>query len=223
EGAAIFALDRKTGKKLWETPRPDSHTGYGTPILWSHDGAAEIVVAGSLSLKGYDPANGEERWLIRGLPPVSCTTPVVGDGLLFFAGWSPGKADAPFPTWENLLSQMDKNGDGRISSEEFAWGPAVFRSIDTDKNLFIDAAEWNAFTAIATKGENVLVAVKPGGAGDATATHSAWKATRGLPYVSSPLYYNGKVYIVKDGGMLSCFNAQTGEAIFTQERIPDAA
>src|SRR5208283_1087897 len=47
EGAAIFALDRKTGKKLWETPRPDSRTGYGTPILWSHDGAAEIVVAGS--------------------------------------------------------------------------------------------------------------------------------------------------------------------------------
>jgi outer membrane protein assembly factor BamB len=49
----------------------------------------------------------------------ACTTPVVGDGLLFFAAWSNGKADSPWPTWEKFLEKYDKNKDGVISLDEF--------------------------------------------------------------------------------------------------------
>jgi len=223
EGPALLAFDRKTGKKLWETPRPDSPTSYSTPIPWNHDGLTDLVVAGPFSLTAYDAATGSERWLVRGLPSATCTTPVVGDGLLYFAGWSPGKADAPIPTWESRLAEWDKNGDGVLTIDEFGWGPTVFRSGDTNKNGKLEAAEWNAFLEYSKKGENVLLAVKPGGRGDVTATHVAWKATRGLPYVASPLYYGGRVYLVKDGGMVSCFQASSGEPVYVQERIPDAA
>ena len=68
-------------------------------------------------------------------------------------------------------------------------------------------------------GENQLLAIKPGGSGDVTDTHVVWKATRGLPYVPSPMYADGRVYLVKDGGLASCFEATTGKVIYQQERL----
>jgi outer membrane protein assembly factor BamB len=69
------------------------------------------------------------------------------------------------------------------------------------------------------KGKNVLVAVKPGGKGELTESQVAWKQTRGLPYVPSPLYYRGRVYLIRDGGLMSSFDARTGQPHFQQERI----
>jgi outer membrane protein assembly factor BamB len=45
------------------------------------------------------------------------------------------------------------------------------------------------------------------------------KQTRGLPYVPSPLFYRGRVYLVKDGGLVSSHDAKTGKAHYLQERI----
>ena len=52
-----------------------------------------------------------------------------------------------------------------------------------------------------------------------SASNVAWKQTRGLPYVPSPLYYRGHVYLVKDGGMVSCYDAKTGAPAYQQERL----
>jgi len=68
----------------------------------------------------------------------------------------------------------------------------------------------------------VLVAVKPGCKGQVEDAQIAWKATKGLPYVSSPLFYKGRIYLMKDGGIVSCFDAKTGDSIWQQERIPVA-
>ena len=65
----------------------------------------------------------------------------------------------------------------------------------------------------------MLLAVKPGGKGELSTNYVAWKQTRGLPYVPSPLHYRGRVYLVKDGGMVSSFNARTGQVHYQQERI----
>jgi outer membrane protein assembly factor BamB len=222
-GAAVIALELKTGRKLWETARPDSPTSYSTAICWERDGSREVIVAGALALKAYDLLTGSERWQVRGIPPAPCTTPVLGESMLFFAGWGPGKSDAPLPTWESRLAEWDKDQDGVLTVEEFGWGPAMFRSGDTNEDGKLEAGEWNALLSFAQKGENVLLAVKPGGQGDVTETHVAWKATRGLPYVPSPVYYDGRVYMVKDGGLISSFDARTGEPAYVQERIPDAA
>jgi outer membrane protein assembly factor BamB len=223
DDAAIFALDRKTGKKLWQTARPDSPTSYSTAILWEQDGVTEVIVAGAVALKAYDLATGGERWTVRGIPPTTCTTPVLGDGMLFFAGWGPGKSDAPFPAWESRVAEWDKDQDGMLSAEEFGWGATMFRSCDANADGKMVEAEWNAVLDFVRRGENVLLAIKPGGRGDVTETHVAWKATRGLPYVPSPVYFEGRVYIVKDGGLLSSFNARDGEPAYVQERIPAAA
>src|SRR5204863_10166936 len=44
----------------------------------------------------------------------------------------------------------------------------------------------------------------------------------GLPYVPSPLFYDGRVYIIRDGGMMSSFDVKTGKAFYLQERLEAA-
>jgi outer membrane protein assembly factor BamB len=217
--SSLLAVRLRDGQKVWETARNDAPTSYGTPIFVDHDGTEEVVVAGSLFLKGYDLKTGAQRWMVRGLPSFTCTTPVVGDGLIFCAGWSPGKSDSPWPSWESVLEKQDKNGDGVITLDEFKDGAVWFKSQDIDGNGKLDREDWDTIGGLMKRGENVLLAVKPGGRGDVTDTHVAWKFQRGLPYVPSPLYYDKRLYLVKDGGMLSCFDAVTGTPFYTQERL----
>src|SRR5438552_1410464 len=91
---------------------------------------------------------------------------------------------------------MDLNHDGKITKDD-----------------------WDILMARMAKAENVMVAVKPGGQGDISQTHVAWKFNRGLPYVASQLFYQGRIYLIRDGGMMSSFDAKTGKPFYTQERL----
>ena len=42
------------------------------------------------------------------------------------------------------------------------------------------------------------LAIRPGGAGDVTNTHIAWKSPKGSPFVPSPLVYREQLYMVND-------------------------
>jgi outer membrane protein assembly factor BamB len=98
-------------------------------------------------------------------------------------------------------------------------GPAWFKAQDIDGNGKLEKSDWDTIGGLMKRGENVLLAVKPGGHGDITDTHVAWKFTRGLPYVPSALFYDGRVYLVRDGGMMSCLDAKTGKPYYAQERL----
>jgi outer membrane protein assembly factor BamB len=220
EGSSVFAVDLRTGKTAWETARPDAHGSFGTPILWRNNGIDEVITPGSLRLKGYALTTGLEDWVVQGTASFACTTPVAGDGLLYFAAWSNGKADSPWPSWEKFLEAFDKNKDGVIVLDKL--DPTMrdyMRGLDLNRDGKIDKAEYDAIQAISAKGENLLVAVNPGGRGDITQSHVAWKFNRGLPYVSSPLFYDGRIYLIKTGGMLSSVDAKTGTPYYTQERL----
>jgi len=220
EASSLLALDLQTGKIVWETPRPDSYGGFGTPIAWKNDDVEEVVVPGSLRLKGYALKTGKEDWMVEGVSAFACTTPVAGAGMLYFAAWSDGKADDPWPTWEKFLEKHDKNKDGVVTLDEFDDASRdYYRGLDLNRDGKIDKADWDQLTTALAKGENLLVAVKPGGRGNISRTHVAWKATRGLPYVASPLLYNGRIYCIKNGGMLSSFDASSGKPYYMQERL----
>jgi outer membrane protein assembly factor BamB len=213
-----MAFDLQSGKKLWETARRESPTSYSTPVVWQKDTRADIIVAGALFMHGYDAATGSLRWTARGLPSYTCGSPVVVDDFIFFCGWSPGKSDSPWPSWTATLQRMDKDNNGSISREEF--GDATwFKTQDLDSDGAITQKDWTAIESLMARGENTALAIKTGGEGDITETHIAWKFNRGLPYVPSILHYDGRVYYVKDGGMITSLDAKSGEPIYTQERI----
>ncbi len=221
--SSLLALDLRTGEKIWETPRPEAHGSFGSPILWRNNEVDEVITPGSLRLKGYALSTGAEDWQVQGTASFACTTPVVGDGVLYFGAWSNGKSDAPWPPWEQFLAKYDTSKHGFISLDDM--NPVMrdyMRGLDLNNDGKIDKAEWDSIQDNAAKGENLLVAVKPGGHGDITQSHVAWKFTRGLPYVSSPVYYDGRIYLIKTGGMLSSVDAKTGTAYYTQERLEAA-
>jgi outer membrane protein assembly factor BamB len=49
-----------------------------------------------------------------------------------------------------------------------------------------------------------------------------WSHTRGLSYSASPVISDNKIYVVTDSGMVSAFNATTGEPYYSQVRLPQA-
>ena len=218
---SLLAVDLKTGKKVWETARPDVSQSFGTPIFWKNKGVNEVVMSGSFKMKAYDLKTGAEHWSLAGMPSFTCTTPVVGDDLLFFAGWSPGKEPGTFPDFAGMARQFDKNGDGAITPDEVKGTPfeGFLKGMDFNRDGKVTAEDLESMKANMAKGENVLIALKPGGKGVLNESQVAWKQTRGLPYVPSALYYNGRVYLVRDGGMVSSFDAKTGRPYYQQERI----
>ena len=66
-----------------------------------------------------------------------------------------------------------------------------------------------------------LMAIKLGKQGDLTGSDAiVWSHTRGVPYTASPVLYDNKLYVVTDNGMVSAFNATTGEPYYAQTRLP---
>lgn len=63
-----------------------------------------------------------------------------------------------------------------------------------------------------------VLAIRIGGAGDVTESHVAWKTTRGAPNTPSMLVVGELLYMVSDGGIMSCLDAKTGAEIW-QERL----
>jgi outer membrane protein assembly factor BamB len=220
----LMAVDRHTGRTVWKTARPESRRGFSTPYLWRHDGVEEIVVTGTVWLKAYDLKDGHERWKMRGLARVANASPASGDGLLFASSWNIGadpRDHLSLPSWSAFTAERDRDKSGKLTKDEFPAGPFLdrFTQIDLDKDGFVTLEEWRISEEIFTKAENAFFAVRPGGRGDITETHLAWKQTRGLPYVPSPLYYDGRVYVVKNGGMVSCYEAKTGRTLYQEERL----
>jgi outer membrane protein assembly factor BamB len=94
-----------------------------------------------------------------------------------------------------------------------------FENNDTNKDGKITREEWDANIKLMTAGKNVAFALKAGGSGDVTGTHLLWKKKKGLPYVSSALVYRGQYVMIKDGGLVTAYDAKTGNPVYVQERV----
>ena len=221
--AKILAIDLTTGKLKWEKKRI-SPLSYGTPVVWDTPAGKQVVAPGHGRLIAYDLKTGEEKWSVAGMPAGVCNTPVVADGLLCFAGWSPGgAADKEFqmPTFNQMLKLFDKDGDGAISKAEAQNSPFKdsFENLDANEDGKITRDEWDAMLNFLAEGRNSAFVVKAGASGDASRSHVLWKKTRGLPYVSSGIVYRGQYVMVKDGGLVTAYDVKTGKDIYVQERV----
>ena len=75
-----------------------------------------------------------------------------------------------------------------------------------------------------------LAAVRPGAAGDITmpdgqtsSEHVVWYEWSGAPYLSTPVIYDGAMYVLQDKGIFVKHDARTGEVVYRARIAPGAA
>ncbi len=237
EGAYLLAVDQDTGKTIWRQDRQVEKAGWSTPVLWKHGNEKELVVLGSQQLISYDLKNGQERWWLRGLPTVTASTPVYADETLFAAATATMTGDPvnpiELPDFNELIENYDSDGDNRLTQAEipedlafiYRTGPRwagvkrYFSEHDTDQDGAISEEEWKQVArrvaTIRPRKMDALVAIRSGGKGDVSGSHIKWSTNEGVGQVPSPLVYRGRVYLVKHGGIVTCFNAETGDRIYS--------
>ena len=80
--SCLYALDKRTGKTIWQTDR-DEPTCWATPLIVEYNGQQQIIMNGQNSARAYDLQTGTELWRCSGQTQRPVASPVVGDGLVF--------------------------------------------------------------------------------------------------------------------------------------------
>lgn len=219
----LIAINRSTGKLAWKTPRPDAVRSYSTPAVWTHNGKKELLVAGALELAAYDPSTGEKLWWTHGLARIVIPIPVPAGDTIYMASWSPGgdaQSRIAFVSWKAALEQWDANRDAKLARAEVKDANVLdrFFRMDLDQDQFLSAAEWDRHAAIFRRAQNATLAIKPStNRGELSEGDLVWSYPRGAPYVATPLLDRGVLWLVKDGGIVTKFEAKNGK-VLSEER-----
>jgi outer membrane protein assembly factor BamB len=220
----LIALDSATGRLAWKIPRPDAVRSYSTPALWTQNGQTQILVAGALQLTAYNPDNGQPLWWVNGLARIVIPTPVTAGDTIYMASWSPGGDPAErleLDSWSRAIEKWDKNQDGKLAKTEIDDREVIerFNRMDLDSDGLLNRQEWERHASYFKRAQNALLALKPKGRGELSDKVLAWKHTRGVPYVATPLLDHGVIWMVKQGGIVTKLDAETGR-LLQEERVP---
>lgn len=123
----IAAVDKTTGKTIWEFkepewkpgPRTDGFKGrdegsvigsWSTPVIVPTKAGDQLVMSFPLQLKAFDPKSGKELWTSDGLNPLVYTSPMFGDDTVVAMGGFHG----------NTLA-VKTGGTGDVTQSERTW------------------------------------------------------------------------------------------------------
>ena len=236
---SIVALHRETGEVAWRDDRSDQAVNYSHPVISKTDSGDEIIVAGTGMLIGYNPDTGERKWHARVLLRNIKTTPVVENGIVYISVQSGGIANQ----W---LASADRaetgDSNGKLSKDEMhaivpsgrvpdAFFKKTFDRGDLNKDGYLEGEELDIaflhpdnfagarFDAKEAADEYVM-AVRSGGIGDVTESHLLWKhPTKYTDHIVSPLVSNGRMLLIKGGGIRTVFDTKKGKSLGRQTRI----
>lgn len=235
---AFYAFDKATGKIVWKDDRIDQAVNYSHPVICKTDKGDEIVVAGTGKLIGYDPKTGKRLWSAKTLLRNIKTTPVSLDGIIYVSLQSGGIANqwlASIDRWET------GNSDGKVTKDEIqafvgkvkvpeAFYKKTFDRGDLNKDGALEGKELDiAFLPPGNEAgakfdekpaQEFILAVKGGGRGDVTKTHLLWKhPTKYTDHIVSPLISQDRMFLIKGGGISTCFEVGKGKKLWGPKRI----
>jgi len=221
-GSYLIGIDKETGRDRWKTERPGASLGWAVPIVYSPPkGPAEIIAVGSTRVDSYYLDTGEPRWWLPIGSDGSMGSPLIsGDTVIVTAS---GHDEPWMPTFDSALAKYDKDGDGRISRDEFKddkdWSEH-FGWIDAGHDGFLDAREWNSARTFGL-GDYGVMAIPLAGQGQRSSKALRWQFKRNLAYIPAPLIYDGVFYMIRTGGIITSLQPSSG-AILKQGRTHKA-
>jgi outer membrane protein assembly factor BamB len=177
--------------------------GEGTsPVL---DGNTLLIKAdheGESFLLALNKNTGEQLWRVTRDERTSHSVPLV-------------------VTWEGR-KQIVTTATNRIRSYDFETGAVIWECGGLGMNAIPAPVHANGVIyAMTGYQEPKLLAIRLGGKGDITGSDRVlWSTTRDNAYVPSPLLIDNRLYVVRDGGFLTSYNAATGAPVFRSVRLP---
>lgn len=204
DGLHVTATDFE-GKILWQKRAGDFQSlhGYGSsPVLYKN----LVIVNGdnvkSCYLTALDVHTGKVVWHTE--------RKVVGQY---------GNYGTPTLAVLGNKVQLLQAGLGKTESYDPETGKQLWSCMGPAE-VTANTLAFNATTVFSSGGfpEKELRAIRGDGAGNVTQSHLTWKTDKAITYVPSPLYHAGLLYLVNDGGIATCFDAESGKQVW-QERL----
>lgn len=128
---------------------------------------------------------------------------------------------APFVAAHDGKRQVVVNGL-TVRSYEFETGKLIWEAAGLGENSIPQPVQ-HGDLVFAMSGHTIkmIMAIRLGRTGNLSESNAiAWSTSRGAPYTPSPVVHQNRLYVVTDTGLLSNFNAATGQPLYQQMRLP---
>lgn len=221
----VLAIDRKTGKKRWQTSDWTDTAGYSSVVIATIHEVRQYIQLTGKSLAGLDPETGAILWKAdRPGKTAVITTPVIDGDMIFVTssygigcnGFKVSKSGDNWSAKEIYASKEISNHHGGVillDGHVFGGSGSTFRCVDiqTGKPRFIERSVGKGATLYADDrfylrsehGPVALIKASPDGYEEVSrfdqpnrSDHKAW------PH---PVVANGKLYL-RDQDLLLCYD-----------------
>jgi len=236
----LLALDKATGASVWKALLPEAYeehynnTSYSTPLVANN----QVILHRVREISAYSIKDGSRVWWLP-TPTSGISTPISHQNMLYIATWQEfGEKEqiGDIPNFETMVSINDSDKDGLINEEEIPEDMVVisrpemeeetvylkklFGAFDVNMDKTIDREEWDKTIEWFSTfyGESGLMALRPGGQGELPMSQVLWKEKEKVSEVPTPIYYRGRVYMIKNGGIITCLEAESGKVLY-RERL----
>jgi outer membrane protein assembly factor BamB len=199
-------LDAATGKTIWSTQEfaySPVHGNGSSPVLFEDVLIFSADAETDPKVIALDKTTGKTRWTFarqsEAKKKFSFCTPLIID--------------------VNGQKQLITPGSGVVNALNPKDGTEIWRcGYDQGYSVVPRPIFAHGLIFISTGFDKPLVlAIKPDGKGDVTATHLAWSIDKAAPHDPSMVVIGDELYFIADNGILSCVDAKTGQVHY-QER-----
>ena len=223
----IVALDKTTGKTVWQVKRsldykdlgpdgkPESEgdwrKAFATPHVATIEGQPVLLSQGAKAFYAYVPTSGEELWRIEERTSHSAgTRPVIGHGLIFVpSGWSTGQL---------LALQPGKKGDVLdVNAPAEAGAAQQLRAVWKSKR---NVPRKPSLTLV----DDLLFMIDDGGIAscvEAKTGAEVWRERVAGNYSASPLYADGRLYFFSEEGKATVVAAAREFKVIAENSFAD--
>lgn len=208
----LACLDARSGRVLWSRRdlNCDHHEGPGSsPVLWR-----DLLIV---------HVDGRDVQYIVGLSKESGKTAWKTNRSVDYSRYGPNERKAfctPTVVQAGGRNELISSAAKGLFAYDPATGRELWKVCYNGWSIAPRPVFGSGLVYVVTDYERPEVwAVRPGGSGDVTSSHIAWKMNRGAPSRPSMVHVEGLLYMVSSDGMASCVEGLIGQLVWRQ-RLP---
>jgi outer membrane protein assembly factor BamB len=237
----VLALNKKNGNKIWESELENTMIGtvsfnvsQSTPVIWND----QIILHRSFQVISLNLKDGKKSWKID-TGSTGNSTPIIINDTLYVNCWYNFGNTALFdsiPEFEKMLSKYDSNRNKLINLNEIPANMAMFKrpelnistrdtlipvrgwaiGYDANKDKALNEKEWDNFRAyqLSFLKDHALLALKLNPEKTSEYPIVLWTEKENIAEVPSLLKVNNQIYMITNGGIVTCLDSKTGKLIF---------